>query len=490
MNPQTTSTTAFASPLANATLAAHRERIDVPSYDRDSLQPAIVHFGVGGFHRAHQAVYLDDLAARGVRDCGVIGVSMRSPGMRDALVPQDWLYTVAERGESGASARAVGVTRDILFAPDEPGAVVAALTDPRTTIVSLTITGGAYASMPVPRTGPPADVFALIVEALAQRRRAGLAPFTVLSCDNVPGNGDVARESTLRWAAARDFGLSRWIESEVAFPSSVVDRIVPKTTPDSRSFVRDRFGVDDRWPVISEPYIQWIVEDDFSAGRPPLEEVGVQFVDDVSAYELMKKRLLNGGHCALGYIGLLAGYRRTDEAMADPLLRGYLLSLLDNEIAPLLDEVPEIDLGGYVRTLADRFANPGVGDQLSRLAERGSVKMPGYLLPSVEAGLMRGTPVELLSVAVAAWIRVLRGTGLDGRSIEIADPLAMRLRNLARVGGSNPRPVMGERSIFGDLAEHEGFVAAVERNLWLLERGGIASLLRPHVDPATPTAAR
>ena len=476
-------------PLSDATLRVHERRIEVPIYDRSALRPSIVHFGVGGFHRAHQAVYLDELAQLGSTDCGVIGVCMRHRTMREALMPQDWLYTVAERGDGEERARAVGVLREVLFAPDDPNAVVEAMADPATTIVSLTITGGAYESEP---SGPElaSDVFAFIVEALARRRRAGLPPFTVLSCDNVPMNGVRAREAVLRWAAARDRGLARWIESEAAFPSSVVDRIVPKTTPEARRFVRDRFGIFDRWPVIAEPYSQWILEDDFSAGRPALEDAGVQLVPDVAAYQLMKKRLLNGGHCALGYVGLLAGHERTDEAMDDPMIRDYLRSLLCEEIAPLLDEVPGIDLDDYIDTLLERFANPGIGDQLSRLAERGSVKMPSYLLPSAAEAQRHGFPDALLAVAVAAWIRCLRGTDLDGRRLRLGDPLGERLGALARAGGTDPRPVLRDHAVFGDLGRSPAFVAAVERNLRALERAGIAGMLSPTAPAPVPMALR
>ena len=473
-------------PISDATLRLHAPRVEVPIYDRAALEPSIVHFGVGGFHRAHQAVYLDELAQLGYTDCGVIGVCMRHRTMRDTLRPQDWLYTVAERGDGEERARVVGVLKNVIYAFDDFTAVIDALTAPATSIVSLTITGGAYDSDP----SGDIDVFAFIVEALARRRQAGLAPFTVLSCDNVPNNGAAARQATLRWAADRDRGLAGWIESEVAFPNSVVDRITPKTTPEARRFVAERFGIADRWPVIAEPYSQWIVEDDFSNGRPALEEVGVRLVDDVAAYQRMKKRLLNGGHCALGYLGLLAGYERTDEAMDDPAIRDYLESLLCDEIAPLLGEVPGIDLGDYIETLLDRFANPGVGDQLSRLAERGSVKMPSYLLPSAAEAMRRGSPIGLLAIAVAAWIRSMRGTDLDGEHLEIADPIAARLGRLARAGGTDPRPVLGERSVFGNLGRSPAFVTSVERSLRALERSGLDGLLDGGVPDSAPMALR
>lgn len=465
-------------PLSNDTLAAHGRGFEVPTYDRRAVTPGIVHFGVGGFHRAHQAVYLDELAQRGLSDeWGVIGVSMRHATARDALQPQDWLYTLVERDGSRDRARVIGILDRVLFAPDDPAAVVAALAAPTTRIVSLTVTGNAYEPQDDgdgEAAGP--DAFGLIVAALAQRRRAGLPPFTVMSCDNVPDNGRVARAAVLR-AAEGDPDLARWINVRGAFPSSVVDRITPKSTPETRELVRDSFGVDDRWPVVAEPFTQWILEDDFCAGRPPLEEVGVELVDDVAAHQRTKKRLLNGGHSALGYVGLLAGYETTDEAMADDAVRSYLSSLMAEEIAPLLGDAGGIDLDRYRETLLERFSNPGVGDQLSRLCERGSTKLPAYLLPSVEEALAEGAPIDRLSLAVAAWMRSLRGRDSAGRRIPVVDPRRDLLVSIARHAGDDPRPLLSRRDIFGDLIEHDEFVHAVERHLRALGDGGVAAAL-------------
>src|SRR4051794_24276736 len=318
--------------LSNRTLANGGSRLRVPSYDRGALAPGIVHFGVGGFHRAHQAVYLDELAERGVtRDWGVAGVGLRTTRMKRALAPQDCLFTVVQRDRDGDAARVIGSMTDYSFAPDDPARVLRRLADPRTRLVTLTVTGDAYEVDPddadvahdIRSPQDPRTLFGYLVEGLRLRRDAGTAPFTVLSCDNVPGNGAATRSAVVSLARLRDDRLADWIEEAAAFPSSVVDRITPAAGVAARRLVADEFGVDDRSPVVTERFAQWIIEDSFSHGRPPLEEVGVEFVPDVAAHELVKKRLLNGTHCALGYLGRLSGYSRTDEAMADESLRAY-----------------------------------------------------------------------------------------------------------------------------------------------------------------------
>ncbi|HEX2084824.1 MAG TPA: mannitol dehydrogenase family protein, partial [Solirubrobacteraceae bacterium] len=391
----------------------------VPSYDRSALTAGVVHLSVGGFHRSHQAVYLDELARRGHTGWGILGVGLRRREMRDALLPQDCLYTVVERGDGPDAARVVGAMRGYLFAPDRPEAVVDALADERTRVVTLTVTGAGYEVDPGPQAGASALPF--LVAALDRRRRARREPFTVLSCDNVPANGEVTRTAVMAVARRRDERLARWIDERVAFPSSMVDRITPKTTAADRAFVAREFGVDDRWPVITEPYSEWIVEDAFGAERPPLEEVGVRFVADVRPYALMKTRLLNASHCALGYLGSLAGHERADRAVADPVLRAYLVRMMDDEVTPLLPPVPEIDLPDYKRTLLERLANAKIGDRLARLCRAGSTKVPCHVLSSIVDRRARGLAHPLLTLAVAAWCRYLRGIDEQGRKVALED---------------------------------------------------------------------
>ena len=487
-------------PLSEQTLPRHAARLRVPTYDRSALTPAVVHFSVGGFHRAHQLVYLDDLAERGHTGWGVIGVGLHSPAMRDALRPQDHLYTVVERNAAGEQARVIGSMVDYLFAPDSPAAVLAALTDERTRLVTMTVTGNAYAidagsGRFVPDDAVLADLadphaprtlFGYIVEALDVRRRAGLPPFTVLSCDNMQQNGEAARAAVVGFARLRDRSLARWIDEHVAFPGSMVDRITPSTSLQDRDDVTARFGVADRWPVITEPFSQWVMEDAFCNGRPPLEEVGVQFVPDVGDHELMKTRLLNASHSALGHLGSLAGLARVPDVLADPVLGRYVARLMAEEIAPLLPTPAGVDLGEYQQSLLRRFADPVLGDRLERLCRRGSSKVPLYLLPSLRTALDRGRPAELLTLAVAGWCRYLQGVDEQGVALPVQDDRAEELRVLAVAGGTDPRPLLTVRSVFGDLGDDPAFVAAVTGVLEQFAAQGVRATVADALDRSSP----
>ena len=449
--------------------------VAVPRYDRRAITPGVIHIGVGGFHRAHEAVYLDDLMALGsAQDWGICGVGLRpaDAAMRDALVPQDCLYTVVTRSAEGDAARVIGSLGRFLFAPEQTEAVLAAMTAPGTRIVSLTITEGGYnfsqatgefdAGNPdiqhdLQDAARPVSVFGFLAEALDRRRRAGSAPFTVLSCDNVPENGDMARKTLLAFAALRDPALHDWIADHAAFPNSMVDRITPQTTDADRAMVREKFGIEDDWPVVCEPFRQWIIEDTFSDGRPPMEEVGVQFTPDVRPYEMMKLRLLNAGHSAMGYLGFLAGFPFIHEIMADDVFRTFIKRLMDQEVTPLLAPVPGIDLAEYKGTLLTRFANPAIKDQTARICLDGSSKVPKFLLPSLHEALGRG-PSALLTLALAGWLRYLRGVDDKGRPFVINDPRADELQRLAREGGADPRPLLGLTDLFGDLGQSEPLV--------------------------------
>ncbi|MFD0485675.1 mannitol dehydrogenase family protein [Kineococcus sp. GCM10028916] len=473
-------------PLREENLDRLPDGVAAPGYDRSALRPAVVHIGVGGFHRAHQAVYLDDLARTGETGWGLVGVGLRSPEMGRVMSEQDRLYLLVERGDV-ERVRVIGSVSRYLFAPDDPEEVLRTLADETTRLVTLTITGTGYRIDPhsgefdaddddlradLENPGGPRTVFGFLVEALDRRRRAGRAPFTVLSCDNMPDNGTAARTAVVSFARRRDEELARWIETEGAFPSSMVDRITPTTTPEDRAGIVARTGVDDRWPVVTEPFTQWIVEDSFCDGRPPLERVGVQFVDDVAPYEAMKTRMLNAGHCALAYLGILAGFSTIDEVLADDTFRAYFEHLLADEIAPLLPPVPGVDLAEYRRTLVQRFSNPEMGDQLARLGRRGSTKMPNYVFPSVSAAVAAGRPHQLLLLAVAGWMRFLRGYDYAGNEVPVIGPMADRLVELAREGRQEPEPLVSERSVFGALGEDAAFVAGVEVALRALEEQG------------------
>jgi fructuronate reductase/mannitol 2-dehydrogenase len=481
-----------AHPLSERTLVLHGEHLTVPTYDRAALTPAVVHLSVGGFHRAHQLTYFDDLAQLRIStEWGVVGVGLRHRAMQEALAPQDHLYTVVERSPDGERARVVGVMTDYLFAPDAPGAVLDRLTDPRTRMVTMTITGAGYPLDPttgvldlacadlqrdLASPGRPSTAIGYLVEALDRRRRAGTAPFTVVSCDNMHRNGDATRAAVVGLARQRDQVLARWIADRVSFPSSMVDRITPQTTDEERAAVALRYGVDDRWPVITEPFSQWFIEDDFCNGRPPLDAVGVRFVPDVAPYELMKTRLLNASHSALGHLGTLAGYAEMDELMGDDVFAAYTARLMDAEVTPLLPQPEGVDLDEYKAVLLQRFANPAIGDRLHRLCRRSSTKMAHHLLPSLRESLARGTRPVLLTLAVAGWIRHLQ------LHDAVEDERGTELQALARAAGTDPRPVLAVRPVFGDLADDARFVTDL--------RSALEDLVRDGVRPTVAAAVR
>lgn len=481
--------------LNQANLETIGTRIPVPTYPRERLEPAIVHIGVGGFHRAHQAVYLDELAERRVTDqWGITGVGLlpQDRRMAEALLPQQCLYTVVERGAHAPRARVVGSMTRYLFAPENPELVLGALEDGRTRLVTLTITEGGYnfnqtsgefeADNPaiqhdLRHPSAPTTVFGYIREALERRRRAGIAPFTVLSCDNIQSNGDVTKKMITSFARLRDDGLAAWIEANVAFPNCMVDRITIQTTDEDRAMVARTFDIADAWPVVTEPFRQWVIEDRFGNGRPPLEEVGAQFVTDVHPYEMMKIRLLNASHQAIGYLGYLCGYRYIHEVMGDPRFVAFMRRLMDEEITPLLPPVPGIDLDQYKGSLIERFANPEIRDQVSRICFDGSSRMPKFLLPSLSEALASGRPHTLLTLAVAGWFRYLSGIDEQGEPILVEDQMVEALQALAREGREDPRPLLRLTALFGDLAANEPFAAELEEALRLLYRRGARAAL-------------
>ncbi|MCW2616300.1 MAG: Mannitol 2-dehydrogenase [Frankiales bacterium] len=469
--------------------------VPVPSYDRSAMRTGVVHVGVGGFHRAHEAVYLDALLAAGAGDWAVCGVGTQpfDRRMRDVLREQDGLYTLVLKHPDGRlEPRVIGALTDYLYAPDNPDAVVERMASPDTRIVSLTITEGGYAVDPVTgrftRVEPgvlldlqpgavPSTVFGLVTEALARRRERGLAGFTVLSCDNVQGNGEVAREAFTGFAALRDPDLAAWMRTEVAFPSSMVDRITPVTTDEDRALLAREFGVEDAWPVVCEPYLQWVLEDRFSAGRPPLADVGVQLVDDVHPYEVMKLRLLNAGHQAIAYLGYLAGHRYTDEVCRDPVFAEFLLAYMEREATPTLRPVPGVDLPAYRRTLLERFANPHVRDTLARLCAETSDRIPTFLLPVVREQLARGGDVRLAALVVASWARYAEGVDEHGAKVLVVDRLLEPVTAAAARSREEPLAFLRDTGVMGDLPDDPVFGRDFTEHLASLRRHGARATL-------------
>lgn len=483
--------------LSAATLAdVDAARVAVPRYDRSTLKTGIVHFGVGGFHRAHQAMYLDTLLGEGAASdwaiCGV-GLLPNDARMAAVMAEQDCLYTLIEKDPDGStSARIIGSITEYLFAPDDPGAVLDRLTDPNVRVVTMTVTESGYnvhrvsgdfepdapgIADDVAHPDRPATVFGFVAEALSRRRADGIEPFTVVSCDNLPGNATVCRRAIVGFARLRDPDLADWIEAHVSFPHSMVDRITPGTADDDRRLARERFGVADEWPVVCEPFTQWVLEDSFPGGRPALERAGVQLVPDVEPYELMKLRLLNASHQALGYAGYLAGYRYVHEAMDDPAFVALLRDYMRDEAVPSLQPVPGIDLDGYVDELIQRFGNPAIRDTLARLCVDSSERMPKFLLPVVRYQLAHGGPIERGVTVLACWARYCDAVDENGDAIEIVDPARDTLVAAAAGREGDPLSFVRNTDIFGDLADDERFartyLSALES---VYERGARATL--------------
>ena len=461
--------------------------IDKPSYNRDEIGIGIVHFGVGGFHRAHQAMYIDRLLEMGnAKDWGICGVGVLPADrkMADVMAAQDGLYTLMLENPDGThSARVIGSIVDYKYAPDDQEAVVELLAAPSTRIISMTITEGGYN---IDNLGDGINVFGLVADALARRRDRGVASPTIVSCDNIEGNGDVARLAFTTYADRVHPGLGDWMKAHTRFPNSMVDRITPVTTPDVIATLESEFGVEDQWPVVAEPFTSWVLEDDFSEGRPSYEDVDVLLVDDVVPYELMKLRLLNASHQCLCYFAYLAGYRLVHDAASDPLFAEFLREYMDSEGTPTLKPVPGIDLPDYKRTLIERFANPGVKDTVVRLCFGSSDRIPKWLVPVIRANLASGGPVRLSAATVASWARYDEGVDEQGEKIDVQDQLADTLVPLARSQRDNPTAFIENTELFGDLAEQPRFVEAYVWALDSLHRDGARVTLETLLRKETP----
>jgi mannitol 2-dehydrogenase len=480
-------------------------KIPVPSYDRSRVTVGIVHFGVGGFHRAHQAMYIDQLMEQGkALDWGICGVGVMpfDLKMKEALQSQDCLYTLVQKAPDGSwTPRIIGSIVQYLYAPDDPDAVIEKMADPATRIVSLTVTEGGYNFHPITGkfddTNPavqadlvpgavPATTFGLITEALVRRRARGIEPFTVMSCDNIQGNGHMAQEVFTAFARLRDPELGEWVEGNVLFPNSMVDRITPVTTDDDRTQISERFGVEDAWPVVCEPFTQWALEDKFSSGRPPLQDVGVQVVPDVMPYELMKLRLLNASHQALCYFGYLAGYRLVHEVAQDQLFANFLLDYMNREATPTLAPVPGIDLDTYKLQLIERFSNSAVRDTVARLCAESSDRIPKWLLPVIRENLVADRDVTLSAAVVASWARYAEGVDEQGEPIKVVDQLADTLQQIAAQQREDPLAFVKNRDLFGDLATEQAFTEPYLNTLNSLHSKGARATLEALATRSSP----
>jgi len=472
--------------------------VSVPRYNRAKITPGIMHIGVGNFHRAHQAIYVNRLFNVGSdHDWGIVGAGVRpnDARMRDLLLDQDCLSTVIELDPTGYTASVCGAMIDYL--PVDPNALVKTLARPDIRIVSLTVTEGGYyidaetggfdTSHPdiVHDTEDPANprtVFGILLAGLRLRRRRKLSAFTVLSCDNLPENGNVTRQAMVGLAGADSADLARWVDSEVAFPNGMVDCITPATGQRERRLASTQFGIKDASPVVCEPFRQWVIEDRFSAGRPALEKVGVEFVADVAPYELMKLRILNGGHAAIAYAGALLGHHFAHDAARDPLIRGYLEKLEREEIIPTLAPISGIEFPAYLATVLERFANPEIGDTVPRLCLDGSNRQPKFILPTLADRLEAGRSIDGLALEVALWCRYCAGKGADGEPLTVDDENAERLTENARRAEHDPTAFLSMTDIFGPLADNATFAAAFTRAVNALYRDGTAGTLETYVN--------
>ncbi len=467
--------------LNRAALRAMPPGVHAPSYDPAAVSAGILHLGPGNFHRAHMARYAHDLMERraDALSWGILGAGLMPPDRRivEALVPQDGLYTLLERGEGEERATVIGSLAGVMFAGDSSAALLDAMAGPAIRILSLTVTENGYCvdratrrldpGNPLIRAdqaepSAPRSAIGVIVEALRRRRDARAAAFTVLSCDNLQHNGRVLREAVLDFAEMRDPALARWIAAEAAFPSTMVDRITPGTTEEDRQGLEARHGLRDRWPVPCETFRQWVIEDRFAAGRPPWEEVGAQLVPDVGPYEFMKLRLLNASHHAVAGCGRLLEHTYVSDCLADQDLAALMRAIMDRETGPTVPPVPGVDLDAYKQSLVERFANPAIRDTPGRIVADGS---PNIVLDPLRDRLRDGQPAELLTLVVAAWMRCATGQDESGHPIVLRHALAPLLRQRALEGGPNPKALLSVEAVFGDLGTRPAFVEPLRR--WL-----------------------
>jgi mannitol 2-dehydrogenase len=463
--------------LNQENLASLPEHVTAPSYNRKELKAGIAHIGVGGFHRAHQQSYTDELIGKySEKNWGIVGMGIREEDrkMYNALQQQDYLYTLMAKSPDGStSAKVIGSMVGYVMAPDKPQAAIEQLAAPNIKIVTLTITEGGYnfddstgkfnfdnpgVQWDLAHRDQPKTVFGYLAAALSVRKERGMPAFTIQSCDNIIHNGNTAKAMMLSFTGQLDGELSQWIENNVCFPNSMVDRITPVTTDNDIKELKDNYGINDRWPVVCEPFKQWIIEDNFTSGRPRWEKTGAQFVSDVEPYEQMKLRLLNAGHSLLGFMGTLSGYTTTDEAVKDPLLQKTLRRFMDAEATPTLGGVEGINLTDYKNSLIERFGNPSIKDKLSRICSESSAKIPKFVLPTVVEQLESGGAIKIGAALIVAWCRYLELADSPNHPYEVQDAMHETLKQKATESiNGDPLAFLKINTIFGDLADAKRF---------------------------------
>lgn len=481
-------------PLCNENLGAIGASVPVPTYDRSKLTPGIVHIGLGNFHRAHQAWYLHRLFQQGLnQDWAIIGAGVRpyDSQMREKMKAQDCLTTLIELAPTSRSAEVTGSMIDYVPVEEGNGPLIEQMADPAIRIVALTVTEGGYYIDPATKgfdanhpdiqhdaQNPqrPRTAFGAMVAALKLRRERGVGPFTGQCCDNLQGNGRILRQTLVSLARLSDPDLADWIDANCSFPNAMVDSIVPATGPKELALVKE-FGIDDQVPVTHENFRQWVIEDDFCAGRPDWDKAGATFTDDVHDFEVMKIRILNGNHQVIADPGEILGIETIAETMAHPKIHALYRKVASEEIAPHVKPVPGFTPAEYVDLIDGRFSNPAIVDTTRRVAFDGSSRHPGFVVPSIRDGLKAGTPVEGLALVSATWARYCLGTREDGTRVEPNDPFWGELQERARAAKDNPRAWLEMRNNYGDLADQPRFADAFERWLNKIYADGVEAAL-------------